>query len=530
MLNTALNGYNIVDYDTVVKLREKDGEKPDPYTMMPQEGGQETLLTSLADICIYGGQRGGGKSHALLMEPMNDIYNPFFRGCILRKEIGDLDTMIDTSGTLYAPFGTYKMAKNDMTWKFNDGGQLRFDYFADSLSDFKDRFQGQELPFVGIDEITQMEYAKFRFLMSSCRNSHFMRNRMIGTCNPDPDSWVARFIDWWIGDDGTPIPERDGVVRYCFMDGESVEDIIWGDTREEVYAQCKSTIDRYWKEEYSMYGSPEALFIKSVTFIEGKLSDNKKLLRSDPTYLANLMNRPEEDRARDLEGNWHYRALGDDIIKLTHMENFFNSAEMTGDGVLRASCDVAFTGGDNLVMWLLKGMHVLDVYVLRGADSRKAMEMIKAQLEAWRVREENFTFDVSGLGQGLRGFFPKAVPFNNREAAFGVPRGTFDCIKSQCGFFLADKLIRGEMSINPELLDRRFSGDGFAGMRLRDILMRERRAIRAVSDNDASGKCLIKKASMKKIVGHSPDFIEALLMAMIFFVKHKRTIKGLGWL
>ena len=74
-----------------------------------------------------------------------------------------------------------------------------------------------------------MEYLKFKYLITCNRNAFHIRNRFIGTCNPDPDSWVAKFIDWWIGEDGLPIPERDGRVRYCFMDGDNVSGIYWGD-------------------------------------------------------------------------------------------------------------------------------------------------------------------------------------------------------------------------------------------------------------------------------------------------------------
>ena len=48
-------------------------------------------------------------------------------------------------------------------------------------------------------------------------------------------------------------------------------------------------------------------------------------------------------------------------------------------------------------------------------------------------------------------------------------------------------------------------------------------------DSEEKGWTIIKKIIMKKLVGHSPDFIEALLMRMIFDIKHKRKhIKGLG--
>ena len=122
-----------------------------------------------------------------------------------------------------------------MTWNFYKGGSLAFSHFSDTVYDFKERFRGKQYSYIAIDEIPQMEYAKFKFLMTCNRNARGIRNRIVGTCNPDPDSWVRKFIDWWIGEDGLPIEERDGVIRYCFMDGDTPDSIYWGDTPEEVY-------------------------------------------------------------------------------------------------------------------------------------------------------------------------------------------------------------------------------------------------------------------------------------------------------
>jgi activator of HSP90 ATPase len=198
------------------------------------------------------------------------------------------------------------------------------------------------------------------------------------------------------------------------MDGDDVGTIYWGDTREEVYEQCKETIDRYWKEEYSEYGTPQELFIKSVAFVEAKLSDNKKLMQSDPTYLANLANQSEEQRARDLDGNWKYKSVGDDLIKL-NMEKFFKNDIPSWRRNKRCSCDVAFDGGDNLVLWLWIGNHIQDIFTC-SKNSKIVMQTVKNKLEEWRVLEEDFTYDLSGIGQSFKGFFPNAIPFNNRES------------------------------------------------------------------------------------------------------------------
>ena len=144
---------------------------------------------------------------------------------------------------------------------------------------------------------------------------------------------------------------------------------------------------------------------------------------------------------------------------------------------------------------------------------------MKAKLEEWGVLEENFTYDLNGLGQTFKGFFRRAVPFNNREAVEDKYRYVYDNVKSQCAYLFAHKLIDGEMSINPRLLKRKYSGKGFEKWELKQILMKERKCIRASEETSDKGFCLIKKQDMKKFVGHSPDYMESLFMRMIFEIK-----------
>ena len=239
-----------MEHDNIVYTKGGNGvltyalrEYGNPLNIIAQKGCQEKFLSSPADITIFGGNRGGGKSWALLMEVLKDIQNPNFAAVILRNEKEDLSNMVNKSYELFSQFGKYNRSISDMTWNFYTGGFLKFSYYADSFEDFVKRFQGKEFSFIGIDEITHSDYNKFKYLITNNRNAYGIRNRFYGTCNPDPDSWVRKFIDWWIDGNGNPIPERDGIVRYCFMDGDRPEDIYWGDSVEEVYVQCKHIID-----------------------------------------------------------------------------------------------------------------------------------------------------------------------------------------------------------------------------------------------------------------------------------------------
>ena len=126
-------------------------------------------------------------------------------------------------------------------------------------------------------------------MMSRNRSTCGVHPYIRATCNPDSDSWVARFIAWWIDQDtGYAIPERSGIIRYFIrLDGE----IHWGDTRDELAA--KYHVD------------PE--LCKSATFISSSIFDNKVLLKADPGYLATLNALSLVEKERLLRGNWKIR-------------------------------------------------------------------------------------------------------------------------------------------------------------------------------------------------------------------------------
>lgn len=511
------------------------------HNYIAQRGAQENMLSTDVDILIGGGSRGGSKSFSLLMEALYDIENPNFRALILRNEGPDLDNLIDDSKKLYSDFGVYNKSKDDRTWNFYNGGWLKFSYLEGNKDDFKKRFQGKQYAYIAIDEITHCDYWKFKYLITCNRNAAHIRSRFWGTCNPDPDSWVRKFIDWWIDDDGYAIPERSGVVRYCYMDGDSPDSIYWGDSREEVYEQCSSIIDDVWNDKleaiYSSIGLTKLdALIKSVTFVRADVSENEILVTSDPSYLGNLAQQDEEQRMRDLKANWNWKATGDDLIKYEDMEAFFHNPIQIGDGVRRASADIAFTGGDNFVMWFWIGNHIKDLQVMR-LDSKTIVSVIYSRLREWGVEEGNFTYDKQGIGQYLVGFFKDALPFNNQMAPIALEKKEeqgvkflYKDLKSQAAWLFYKDIKELRISIDPALLQRKYSGDGFKNWTLERILQKERKAIRRDEDGDDKGFRVLKKKVAKKYVGHSPDFIESCYYweypARLNTKKHKR-IKGL---
>jgi predicted phage terminase large subunit-like protein len=194
--------------------------------------------------------------------------------------------LLDTSEEMYPALGA-ALNQTALEWRFASGATVKFA----GLEHPQDRFnyQGSQIPLIMFDELVQFESEQFWYLLSRCRSMSGVKGYVRGATNPDPDSWVRTFLEWWIdADTGLPIKKRSGVLRWFVRIGD---ELIWGDSRAEL------------AEKFGSDAEP-----KSVTFIPANITDNKILLASDPDYLANLRALPRIDRERLLSGNWNVRA------------------------------------------------------------------------------------------------------------------------------------------------------------------------------------------------------------------------------
>lgn len=274
---------------------DPDTPKPvdpeDIVNITPQPGPQTAFLTTQADIAIYGGGAGGGKTFGLIMEPLRHFENPKFGAVCFRrtsKQVRNQGGLWDESMKLYAPLGA-EPRSGSLDWTFPSGMRVSFghlEYDADVLN-----WQGSQIPLIMFDELTHFTRYQFLYMQSRNRSDSGVPGYIRATCNPDVDSWVRQFIDWWIDEDGWAIPERSGVLRWFVIVDDTMH---WADSREEL-------IEKFGP----------AFLPTSVTFIPSTVYDNKKLLDKDPSYLARLMGLPLVERMRLLGdhrgGNWNIR-------------------------------------------------------------------------------------------------------------------------------------------------------------------------------------------------------------------------------
>jgi predicted phage terminase large subunit-like protein len=255
----------------------------------PQSGPQRQFAETRADIAIYGGAAGGGKSFGLILEPLRSIRNKDFGAVIFRKhstEVRNEGGLWTESSRLYPLLGA-RPRQDILEWTFPSGARVRFAHLEHEKSVYS--WQGGQIPLICFDELTHFSENQFFYMLSRNRSTIGIPAYIRATCNPDPDSWVRRFVDWWIGEDGFPIPERSGKLRWFVRIGDAIE---WADSREDIIAR---------------YGVSDEIQPLSVTFIGAKLSDNPILIQKDKKYLANLLAMNRVDRARLKDGNWNIR-------------------------------------------------------------------------------------------------------------------------------------------------------------------------------------------------------------------------------
>lgn len=265
------------------------------FIVGPQEGPQRMFLESSADIVLFGGGAGGGKSYGLLLEPINHLENSRFGSVIFRRntvQVRNEGGLWDESFQLYAKFGA-RAREAILEWEFPSGMRVKFAHLENEHTVYD--WQGSQIAYIGFDELTHFSEKQFFYMLSRNRSMSGVPGFVRATCNPDADSWIRTFIDWWIDVDGYPIKERCGVVRWFIRQDDK---IVWADSRQELL---------------KIYGADQ--LPKSFTFIQSLIHDNKILLAKDPAYLANLHALSRVERMRLLGGNWNVRATAGTIFQ-----------------------------------------------------------------------------------------------------------------------------------------------------------------------------------------------------------------------
>lgn len=403
------------------------GDLLEEVVVGPQPGPQTLFLSTPADICIYGGMAGGGKTFGLIFEPLRHIVPTEerpkgvagFSGVIFRRtmpQVRNEGGLWDESMQLYPQFGGKpRETITEWVWPHLHGQTIRF--AGMQHEEDKENWQGAQIPYIGFDELTHFTEEQFFYLLSRNRSMCGIRPYVRATCNPDAESWVADFIAWWIDQDensptyGLPIMERAGVLRYFYR----VQGVMhWADRPEELYHLMPAQL--------LDLGIDPRLLIKSVTFIPASVHDNKILLAKNPEYIGNLLALSLVERERLLGGNWKIRPTSGNIFneawwagKITkaipaelRLVRYWDKAATAQDENARA----AYTAG----VLLGKSRHNL-YYVL---DVKEAQ---LTSLARERMIQQTAIDDEQEYGEGVRIWIEQEPGSGGKESAESSIRG-----------------------------------------------------------------------------------------------------------
>lgn len=524
----------------------------------PQEGYQTKFLTCPADIVIGGSGAGVGKSFALLMDAGRGVVKyENYGATIFRQSYQEIimtGGLWDESKNIYSKMGGLPVSSRHY-WNFNETeSQVAFRYLSheDQLKDWG----GSQIPYIGWDELTLFSKRMFIYMLNRNRigsmkpvnsSTPMMRPKMRATCNPDPDSWLAEFLEWWIDQEtGFPIKERSGAIRFMIVDQDQ---FVWGNSREEVKEKAPHVF-----EDPRLAGIPLRDLIKSVAFIPGNIFENKELLKKNPGYLANLMAQSEEEQMRLLHGNWKIRTDGLSLFDWVALEDMFSNEvadrpsdkhwitiDHAGGGTKYQGKITASSGRDLCVMITWRGWKIIRIDIwTETAELNTNVILSKVQELRYRYRPlpvSQIIVDQDGTGvkDALRcHLFQGGAAQNEEKHVVDIALGEkkirkavmYEHRKTQCAYRTAEKINGRELSI--DLNNVYVNGDpnpvrnGLIKVKgktyeIRKLIKENLRVVRRENPDAIGRKKITNKEKMKNALGGlSPDIYAAIIMRAQF--------------
>jgi hypothetical protein len=112
-----------------VKAEPYDVEFAQDVVFKPNPGPQSEFLSASEREVLYGGAAGGGKSYAMLADPLHGLNSPNFSGLLVRHTTEELRELIQKSQELYPrAIPGIKWSERKSQWTSPQGGRLWMSY------------------------------------------------------------------------------------------------------------------------------------------------------------------------------------------------------------------------------------------------------------------------------------------------------------------------------------------------------------------------------------------------------------------
>jgi hypothetical protein len=359
------------------KLWEEIENHPDAGgQLVPTYGPQLDAYNSEADVLLYGGMAGGGKSALAILLALTKHK----RSLIMRRQYTDIHSLVED---FLNKHGTRKGYSGAPPAKLRtEDGRLTVFGAAKQVGD-EESWRGQPFDLLFLDEASQFEERQFDFLMGWNRSDvPGQKCRAVLATNP-PDSpvmgqWLIQRFGPWLDPTHELYPTPFGELRWSIRD--EVGELKWVDGPEEI----------------------DGVKPKSYTFIQASLSDNPFL---GEQYKINLDNTPEPLRSAIRDGNWML-SHEDDRFQVIPTNNIMMAQErwtadppdsrpQTAIGV-----DVAQGGVDDTVLARRHDFWFDELICVPGRETPTGSE-VAALVMKYRLHQSEIIMDMGGgYGEG----------------------------------------------------------------------------------------------------------------------------------
>ena len=442
-------------------------------------------------------------------EPSRD---PNYRAVFFRRTLGELKTaggIVDDFEDAYGEAVSITKSENPRITFRESGAWVECRQIADeNRNKVRETYKGSQWDAVFFEELTGYQFYTWNYLASRCRGKAKWSGKVRATTNPSKKHWVRKMLAWYIGDDGFIIPERSGVVRYVYLDGDKVEDYVWGDTKEEVYRQCKLSIDEKLASLNDDSMTYENL-IKSFTFIKGNLSENKTLLAKNPDYAGNVSGN-EGDAL--LRGNWNYDPEDESElpINMSAARCVANNEPRT-NGMKWVLVDPADTGTNSTVIFVADGFHISAAHILNVSTPKQNCDWVKRIADQNGIAYSHIIYDAQRAAYFLD-YIPDAVAYYSFTPSRGVERFKYKRRKDENYARLILAINTHRISFAPEVANMVFKQTKYGAVTIIQKFIEECGVVQWNDDSLTGKKRLLSKKEMNSQLGRgdSMDILDAL--------------------
>lgn len=497
--------------------------------IQPQAWYQTKVLTCWADIVFWGGGAWAWKTFELLLEPIKWFKKIRFRGIIFRKtfvQIKGWGWLWDESVNIYSKIPWAVPNEAESKWVFENPYMSKWEYPFLKFSHLeyeKDKYSHQWLQycFIWFDELTHFTESQFLYLLSRNRSTCGIKPYVRCTCNPDPYSWVIKWIERYLDENWFIRPDRDWVIRYFTIDNNN---LIWWDSPQEVVDKCPHIFNNLWPKE-----KPED-YIKSFTFIEWKLEDNQKLLEKDKTYKANLLAQDEATKRALLYRCW--KPLQDDLALVDYkcLESITSNYLSNTWSKRYISADIAWLWKDLAVIAVWQWYELVKLSIFTKSLPEDLLKAIESDRKHYQIPKHYVVYDNDGLGWGLAWNNYVSFKWWSPCIEYQGTKDNYKNLKTQCYCRIIQDIINKDLML---ITDKNIFIDWAPCREIKlwnkvysiiDLIKQDLRAIRRIL-NDSEWKIQINpKSEQKNILWRSPDFWDTIMMRFYFELMKKKTV------